>query len=198
MRRSTSQADDEVLISRAVEGERDAFGQLYERYALRVFRHVYFLTGDVQLSEDITAQTFLNALEAMPRYQMRGAPFVAWLLRIASNLVINHRKSLKNNNSYLPETIEAEEAQYSPEKCTEAKVDSERVWEMVRRLPYDQRQVVVMRFIDGLGYPEIAIVLNKSIGAVRVIQFRALSNLRDMLRNQLNHAYRRRPRARAG
>lgn len=179
------EVDDNELIALAAGGDRQAFGELYERYALRVFRHALFLTGDSVLAEDVTAQVFLKALEAIPRYESRGVPFVAWLLRITSNIVINHRKSAKNNgHSQIPDNIEASGAFFSPEQSCEVKVDGERVWHEVRKLPGDQRQVIVMRFIDDLGYPDIASVLGKSVGAVRVIQFRALANLRRMLDNE--------------
>jgi len=190
MRRSNLQeADDSELIARAAEGDREAFGVLYERYVFRVFRHVYYLTSDPHTAEDLTAQTFLNALEAIPRYEMRGVPFLAWLLRIAYNLTVNHRKVRKNGTAPLPEGLEIEGTSYSPEASCEAKADGERVWEGVRRLRGDQRQVIVMRFVDGLSYPDIARVLGKSIGAVRVIQYRALVALRHRLEDDVSQFY---------
>ncbi len=188
MRRSAVlETDDDQLIALAAGGDRQAFGELYERYALRVFRHAQFLTGDPVLAEDVTAQVFLKALEAIPRYESRGVPFVAWLLRITCNMVINHRKSAKNNgHAQIPENVEATGTFFSPEDSCEVKVDGERVWREVRKLPCEQRQVIVMRFIDDLGYPDIAHVLGKTVGAVRVIQFRALANLRGMLDDELN------------
>ncbi len=87
MRRSNlKEADDTELIAQAAKANREAFGALYERYVFRVFRHVYYLTNDTHMAEDLTAQTFLNALEAIHRYEVRGVPFLAWLLRIAYNL----------------------------------------------------------------------------------------------------------------
>ena len=192
MRRSNLQeADDSELIACAARGDREAFGALYERYVFRVFRHVYYLTSDPHTAEDLTAQTFLNALEAIPRYEMRGVPFLAWLLRIAYNLTVNHRKVRRNGTTQLPEGLEIEGTTYSPEASCEAKADGERVWEGVRRLRDDQRQVIVMRFIDGLSYPDIARVLGKSIGAVRVIQYRALCALRRKLEDDLGQVYAR-------
>ena len=196
MRRSHLQeTDDSELIARAAKGDREAFGVLYERYTFKVFRHVYYLTGDPHTAEDLTAQTFLNALEAIPRYEMRGVPFLAWLLRIAYNLTVNHRKVRKNGTAPLPEGLEIEGTSYSPEASCEAKADGERVWEGVRRLRGDQRQVIVMRFVDGLSYPDIARVLGKSIGAVRVIQYRALVALRHRLEDDVSQFY---ARSRAG
>ena len=192
MRRSDLQGtDDSELIACAARGDREAFGALYERYVFRVFRHVYYLTSDPHTAEDLTAQTFLNALEAIPRYEMRGVPFLAWLLRIAYNLTVNHRKVRNNGTAPLPEGLEIEGTSYSPEASCEAKADGERVWEGVRRLRGDQRQVIVMRFVDGLSYPDIARVLGKSIGAVRVIQYRALCALRRRLEDDLGQFYAR-------
>lgn len=183
MRRSVlAETDEPELIALAASGNREAFGRLYERYSNRVFSHAYFLTNDAVLSEDLTAQTFLNALQAIARFEPRGVPFVAWLLRITCNLTINHRKALKNNgHAQLPEALEAEGRAYSPEDSCEQKDEGERVWREVRQLPSEQRQVIVMRFVDDLSYEDIAAILGKTVGAVRVSQFRALTNLRRIL-----------------
>jgi RNA polymerase sigma-70 factor (ECF subfamily) len=193
IRSNAAVADENGLIARAAEGDREAFGVLYEQNSLRVFRHAYFLTGNYALAEDITAQTFLNALEAIHRYETRGVAFKSWLLRIAFNLVINYKKSFKNNgHSSLPDNLEAPTAFYSPEASAQTKADGELVWGQVRNLSEDQRQVVVMRFLDDLSYAEIADLTGKSVGAVRVLQFRALRNLRSLVQSGLNHAYSRR------
>ncbi|MEO6197710.1 MAG: RNA polymerase sigma factor [Dehalococcoidia bacterium] len=192
MLRSTSVLTDESeLIARAKSGDKEAFGRLYEEHAVRVFRHAYFLTGEVPLAEDLTAQAFLRAMEAMPRYEDRGVPFVAWLLRITANLAINYRKAQKNGrHAQLPETLEDDDALTSPETCCTMKSEGDHVWQKVRTLPLEQRQVIVMRFMDDLPYSTVAQVLGKSVGAVRVIQFRALSNLRNILRDdELAAAY---------
>jgi RNA polymerase sigma-70 factor (ECF subfamily) len=184
MARSTSVEDKgETLIARAAAGDREAFGRLYEEHSVRVFRHAYFMTGDVCLAEDLTAQTFLKALEAIGRYEDRGVPFIAWLLRITVNLAINHKKALKNGiHAQLPEQLEDDDALGSPETSCTLKSEGERVWSKVKELPVEQRQVIVMRFMEDLPYSDVAGVLGKSIGAVRVIQFRALNNLRNLMR----------------
>jgi RNA polymerase sigma-70 factor (ECF subfamily) len=172
------------LIARAAEGDRDAFGQLYERYVVRVFRHVYVLMGDPKAAEDLTADTFLKALEAMPRYEVRGIPYLAWLLRIAHNLTINHKKSAKNRgHAQLPEDLRATRRFSLPEEACHLKLEAEEMWRQVRTLRDSQRQVIVMRFVDGLRYAEIAKVMGKSESAVRVIQYRALSSLRETMGN---------------
>jgi len=172
-------AGDQRLVDRASGGDREAFGELYDRYVRPVYRHMYCMVNDRQLAEDLTAQTFLQALQAIGRYEERGIPLRAWLLRIARNLAMNHWRVQRNHNS--SRNHGSERASLSPEQFCEAKLREEEVWRAVRSLGGDQRQVIILRFVDGLSYPEVAQVLGKSIGAVRVIQYRALSALRRAL-----------------
>jgi len=179
---------DQSLVSRASGGDREAFGELYDRYVTPVYRHMYCIVNDRQLAEDLTAQAFLQALQAIGRYEERGLPFLAWLLRIARNLAINHWRVQGNHNSSRNDG--SDRASLSPELFCEAKLREEEVWRAVRSLGGDQRQVIILRFVDGLSYPEVAQVLAKSIGAVRVIQYRALSALRRALEDgDLGHNF---------
>jgi RNA polymerase sigma-70 factor (ECF subfamily) len=171
--------EDETLVDRATAGDREAFGELYDRCVRRVFRHVLYMVNDVDLAEDLTEQTFLRALEAIHRYEWRGVPFLAWLLRIARNLYLNDRRVQRNNSSIHNKWNGGVAA--SPEFYCEAKLDGEEVWRAVRALDGDQRQVIVLRFMDGLSYADVADVLGKSVGAVRVAQYRALRALRRRL-----------------
>ena len=170
--------EDETLVDRATAGDREAFGEMYERYVSRVFRHVLYMVNDVDVAQDLTEQTFLRALEAIHGYERRGVPFLAWLLRIARNLYLNGQRVQRNNSSIRqnPGGVVA-----SPESFCEAKLDGEEVWRAVRALDGDQRQVIVLRFMDGLSYADVARVLGKSVGAVRVAQYRALCALRRSL-----------------
>jgi RNA polymerase sigma-70 factor (ECF subfamily) len=168
-----------VLVERARAGDRQAFGELYDRYAALTYRHIHCLVGDLPIAEDLTAQTFLQALQAIGRYEERGVPFQVWLLRIARNLAVNHWRVQRNHNS--SRNHGSERAMPSPESLCEAKLREEEVWGAVRRLRGDQRQVIILRFVDGLSYSDVAQVLGKSVGAVRVIQYRALSALRRAL-----------------
>ncbi len=178
-----------VLVERARAGDRQAFGELYDRYAALTYRHIHCLVGDRQTTEDLTAQTFLQALQAIDRYEERGIPFQVWLLRIARNLAINHWR-IRRNHSNGDNGLEREDSTPSPESLCEAKLLEEEVWGAVRRLRGDQRQVIILRFVDGLSYSDVAQVLGKSIGAVRVIQYRALSALRRVLEDgNLGHTH---------
>jgi RNA polymerase sigma-70 factor (ECF subfamily) len=171
--------EDEILIDRATAGDREAFGELYERYISRVYRHVFYMVNDVDVAQDLTEQTFLRALEAIHRYENRGIPLLAWLLRIARNLYLNDQRVQRNNSSIRKNSEDAVAA--SSESCCEAKLNGEEVRQAVGALEGDQRQVIVLRFMDGLSYADVARVLGKSVGAVRVAQYRALRALRRRL-----------------
>jgi len=171
--------EDEIVVDRATAGDREAFGELYDRCVRRVFRHVLYMVNDVDLAEDLTEQTFLRALEAIHRYERRGVPFLAWLLRIVRNLYLNDQRVQRNNSSIRKNWDGG--IVVSPESYCEAKLDGEEVWRAVRALDGDQRQVIVLRFMDGLSYADVARVLGKSVGAVRVAQYRALRALRRRL-----------------
>jgi RNA polymerase sigma-70 factor (ECF subfamily) len=171
--------EDEILIDRATAGDREAFGELYERYINRVYKHVFYMVNDVHVAQDLTEQTFLRALEAIQRYEKRGIPLLAWLLRIARNLSLNNQRVQRNNSSIRKNSEDAVAA--SPESCCEAKLNGEEVRQAVGALEGDQRQVIVLRFMDGLSYADVARVLGKSVGAVRVAQYRALRALRRRL-----------------
>lgn len=170
---------DETLVDRATAGDREAFGELYERWVTRVFKHVFYMVNDVDVAQDLTEQTFLRALEAIHRYERRGVPFLAWLLRIARNLYLNDQRVQRNNSSIHKNWDGGVVA--SPELSCEAKANGEDVWRAVQALDGDQRQVIVLRFMDGLSYADVARVLGKSVGAVRVAQYRALRALRRSL-----------------
>ena len=175
----TPSAMEGILVEGAKAGDREAFGKLYDRYVMPVYRHMYCLVSDRQLAEDLTAQTFLQALQAIARCEERGLPFRAWLMRIANNLAINHSRVKRNQNSY--RNHGSSRAISSPEVFCEAKPREEEVWRAVHSLGGDQHQVIILRFVDGLSYPEVAQALRKTIGHVRVIEYRALSALRRAL-----------------
>jgi RNA polymerase sigma-70 factor (ECF subfamily) len=167
-------------VRRAIQRDREAFGALYDKHVVRVYRHIYYIVGRPAEAEDLTAQAFLQAWEAIERYQIRGAPFVSWLLRIAHNLAVSYLRS-KRESSELPETLVDVSRQGNPEQEVLRGADGERVREAILGLRDEQRQVIILRFIDDLEYREVAEIVGKSVAAVRVIQHRALNSLRKQM-----------------
>lgn len=173
--------DERPLVQRAIARDQEAFGALYDRHVVRVYRHIYYMVGNAAEAEDLTAQAFLQAWEAVDRYQMRGAPFVSWLLRIAHNLGVSHLRSRKDS-AELPETLVDHNRYGNPEEALQRQVERERVRQAIMRLRDEQRQVIILRFVEDLEYREVAEIVGKSVAAVRVIQHRALNALRRQMR----------------
>lgn len=158
----------------------EAFAALYDRHLERVYRHIRYRVESIPEAEDLTQQTFLQAWRAIHRYRKGSSPFLAWLLTIAGHLVIDHyRRSRKE--SPLEAALASQALSADPERAAEMGLFQQQVRIAIATLPPEQQQVVMMRFIDGLGYPEIASALGKKEGAVRVIQYRALRQLRTIL-----------------
>jgi len=143
----------------------------------RIFAYVYTLTKDRELAEDVTAATFAKGLEELPRFEWRGVRYTSWLYRVASNLVARHRR--------LPAWIEltpglAGDGE-SPLEAVEKQDRAEVIRAAVRELPNDQRQAVVLRFAGELRNREIAEIMGRSEGAVKLLTFRGLTALRRRL-----------------
>jgi RNA polymerase sigma-70 factor (ECF subfamily) len=172
--------EEKRLVERAIGRDQGAFAELYDRHVVRVYRHIYYLVSDAREAEDLTAQTFLKAWEAIDRYKERGAPFVAWLLRISHNLTISYLRS-KRDHSELDEGFVDSKRHGNPEESLEQSTDERSVREAVLRLRDEQRQVIMLRFVEELDYREVAAMIGKSVPAVRVIQHRALGNLRKLM-----------------
>jgi RNA polymerase sigma-70 factor (ECF subfamily) len=176
----TDRDEEKRLVERAIGRDQGAFAELYDRHVVRVYRHIYYLVSDAREAEDLTAQTFLKAWEAIDRYKERGAPFVAWLLRISHNLTISYLRS-KREHSELDEGFVDSKRHGNPEESLEQSTDERSVREAVLRLRDEQRQVIMLRFVEELDYREVAAMIGKSVPAVRVIQHRALGNLRKLM-----------------
>lgn len=174
-------ADERELVSRSIRRDADAFGELYDLHVVRVYRHIYYLVGRVQEAEDLTAQTFLQAWEAIDRYQDRGAPFLSWLLRIAHNLAISHLRA-RRESAQLHDGLVDHDGQRDPERVADQQVDEERVRRAILELGDEQRQVIILRFVEDMDYRQVSSILGKSVAAVRVIQHRALCALRKHMR----------------
>ena len=178
-----TEADDTLLIQRAISRDADAFGRLYDMYVDRVYRHLYYRVGNVADAEDLTQQVFLKAWQAIDRYKKTASPFVAWLMTISHNLVVDFYRT-KKDKAYLKAEVTANDLASSPERIAEARYVQQQLRRVILQLPGEQQQVVLLRFVEGFRYAEIAAVLGKSEGAIRVILHRALVKLRHTLEKE--------------
>ncbi|MBL7209352.1 MAG: sigma-70 family RNA polymerase sigma factor [Dehalococcoidia bacterium] len=175
------QQSEDWLIQRAVQRDKAAFATLYDNCVDQVYRHVCYRVSNRIDAEDITQEVFIRAWKAINKYKRTGAPFVTWLLAIAHNLIVDHYRATKKHVSLEEAETSNPTAETSPEAMAEASLNKDYVRHAVLKLKGEKQKVILMRFIDGLSYGEIARALNKSEGAVRVIQYRALNDLRHVL-----------------
>ena len=167
-----------ALVDLAKEGDAEAFGQLYDHYVSGVFRFIYYRVGSQQLAEDLTSETFVRGLRAIQRFNWQGKDFGAWLTTIARNLVADHFKSSRARLEIVAETIpEGKATVASPEDEVLALISNEMLFEAVNSLPNEQRDCILMRFIQGLSIAQTAAALGRSEGAIKQLQLRAVRSL---------------------
>jgi RNA polymerase sigma-70 factor, ECF subfamily len=169
------EADERLLIEAAQE-DPARFAELYELHFERVYAYVIRRVGDRAETEDLTSEVFHHALSNLQRFEWRGIPFAAWLFRIAANLISDRwqRKS-RENIADEPEQIESAPARNAEFEEVERKAT---LFRLVDSLPAEQRRVVVLRFVEQKSIKEVAREIRKTEGAVKQLQFRALSTLR--------------------
>jgi RNA polymerase sigma-70 factor (ECF subfamily) len=167
-----------ALVDLAKEGDAEAFGQLYDHYVSGVFRFVYYRVGSQQLAEDLTSETFVRGLRAIQRFNWQGKDFGAWLTTIARNLIADHFKSSRSRLEIVSETIpEGKTHAPSPEQEVLSLISNEMLFEAVSALPPEQRDCILMRFIQGLSIAQTAAALGRSEGAIKQLQLRAVRSL---------------------
>lgn len=172
---------EEQLIERA-KHEAEAFGVLYERYVDRIYSYILYRVGDVHEAEDLTARVFFRALARIRDYRQRGVPFIAWLYRIAHNLVANwYRDTSRRRDIRLDEAVLVAEKRAGPEHLAEQNDNARALLEVVRHLPVERQQVLILKYVEGLTNAQIAQVLGRTESAVKSLYHRTLLELRDQL-----------------
>lgn len=171
-RPSPAQADERLRVE-AAQKDPARFAELYEIHFERVYLFIVRRVGDRDVAEDLTSDVFHKALANLKRFEWRGVPFGAWLLRIAANAVTDCGKRSGRELSF------ADPPEISTPSDMEQIEDGARLFRLVNDLPEDQRQVVMMRFAEQKSIREIAGKLGRSEGAVKQLQFRGLQNLRS-------------------
>ena len=170
------------LVDLARAGDAEAFGQLYDHYAGMVHRFLYYRVGSQPLAEDLTGETFLRALRAIGSFRWQGKDFGAWLVTIARNLVADHYKSSRHRlESTTGEIARYDVATPGIEDGVVRAMDHEVLLASVRRLPVEQQECLVLRFLQGMSIAETAKALGRSEGAVKQLQLRAVRRLAKTL-----------------
>ena len=168
----------EELVTRAINGDTTAFGELYIAYVDRIFSFVFSHYRNKQFAEDVTEEVFIKAWKAIRTCKGREDTFVAWLYKIARNHMIDEIRKLKRRPGLDTDIIEVF-AHFDNE--IEGYLEQRELMMFIDKLSANQRQVVLLKFIQGLSNEEIAQVMGKSQGAIRIMQMRALDNLRKQM-----------------
>lgn len=175
--------DEDQLIEKAILGDKEAFGHLYDHYFLQIFKYLLIRSDNREDAEDMTETVFMKAWEHLPRFggKKKERNFRAWLFRIAHNTVVDYYRTRKH---YSPlETVsQTGSSEREPERVALEKEDSRRIIRAIKRLDETSQKVIVSRFISALSNKETALSIGISENNVRVIQFRALKKIGDMLR----------------
>jgi len=168
----TTEQDDRLLVE-AAQRDPARFADLYEQNFYRVYAYVSRRMGDRNQAEDLTAEVFREALAGIQKFEWRGVPFIAWLLRIASRAIADHwQRSGRESGNPAQDT-----ARPGPEEIERSAM----LFQLVDRLPEAQFRVIHMRFVEQKSIREIATEMNRSEGAVKQLQLRAIENLRAQM-----------------
>lgn len=177
--------NEEEILKNAAQGDKEAFGLLYERYAERIFNYVYYRTGNVHDAEDLTARVFQRAMNHIVRYTNRGVPFSAWLYRIAHNLIANWlRDHSRRQEIPLDELPILPSKGGHPERSVVLSQEREALLQIIRALPAERQTLLILKFVEEMSNVEIGRIMGKSEGAVKSLYHRTLLSLREQLDGQ--------------
>jgi len=179
--RSYKKMDDQELIVLAKD-DKEAFGELYERYMRKIYNYIFYRVGNAQDAEDLTSRVFYRAMGHIDNYVDRGVPFQAWLYRIAHNLVANfHRDQSRRKIIPLDDYVAHSLRSDAPDRQAEASEDEERLMAAIHRLPPERQQLILLKFIQQKSNAEIGEIMNRTEGAIKSLYHRTLLALRDEL-----------------
>lgn len=172
--------DDVKLIQRAKKGDATAFAEIYDRHQPAIYRYIFYRVGTDAIAEDLTSEVFVRMVESIDSFTYRGRPLLSWLYTIARNLVNDHhRRGGRATEVPLDEMLVAKSP--DPEGVADLALNQERLASALEQLTEDQRQVIVLKFLEELDNRTVAQIMNKSYGAVKALQHRGLASLQRAL-----------------
>lgn len=175
--------DEKRLLERAGEYDPVVLGRIYDQYSVKIYNYIYHRIGDVHLAEDLTAEVFLKALEAVKASVGWRISLSGWLYRIAHNLVVDHfRRKPRQESLPLDERLMVAQDNSAP--SLEKMFTQQRLRAAINRLTEDQQQVIILKFVEEMSNAEVAEILGKTEGAVKALQHRALTALRSTLQGE--------------
>ncbi len=173
--------EERRLLQQAQQGDAPAFGQLYRANVQAIFRYVYHRVGDRHLAEDITGDVFTRALRDLSTYRDRGKPFISWLYRIAHARVVDYYRRVKRRPA--SSNVDSEPISVTPDMDASLvrQYVAQALQEAIAELTEEQRQVIILRFVEGYRIDAVAEIIEKKPNAVKALQHRALRALAGRL-----------------
>src|SRR5690349_15128757 len=172
------------LVAKAQQGDREALEELYLLHFDRIYSYLHMSVGNRHDAEDLTTQVFVKMLESIGKFRWRSAPFSAWLFRIAHNLAMDHFRA---NKRWQPEEEVPEPDPGDRSAAEEEALESigrQSMLEMIGKLSHEQQQVLTLKFVFNFSNAEAATILDKTEGAIKSLQHRALASLQRQLQKQ--------------
>jgi RNA polymerase sigma-70 factor (ECF subfamily) len=169
------------LVDRAQQGDREALEDLYLIHFDRIYSYLHMSVGNRHDAEDLTTQVFLKMLESIGKFRWRSAPFSAWLFRIAHNLAMDHFRASKR---WQPEENVPEPEPPAESAAEEEALESigrQSMLELIQNLSHEQQQVLTLKFVFNFSNADAATILDKTEGAIKSLQHRALASLHRQL-----------------
>jgi RNA polymerase sigma-70 factor (ECF subfamily) len=169
--------EEAALVERAQQGDPAAFSEIYDRHQPAIYRYISFRVGGTAAAEDLTSEVFVRVVGRIDRFKYRGRPLLAWLYTIARNLVTDHHRRVGRHT-----VTPLDEARPAPGEGPEARAERHLaelgVVRALGALTEEQRQVILLKFVEGMDSAEMAGLLGKTVGSVKALQHRALAALR--------------------
>jgi RNA polymerase sigma-70 factor, ECF subfamily len=184
VRSGVSSQELKRLVERGQQGDREALEELYLLHFDRIYSYLHMSVGNRHDAEDLTTQVFVKMLESIGRFRWRSAPFSAWLFRIAHNLAMDHFRASRRwqPEEDVPEPEPPQESA-AEEEALES-IGRQSMLELIERLSPEQQQVLALKFVFNFSNGEAATILDKTEGAIKSLQHRALASLQRQLEKQ--------------
>ena len=178
--RQSVEASEKTLIDRARAMDGDAWDELFSEHHAAIYRYVHLRLGDKQTAEDLASEVFLQAVRSISNYRYRGISFRAWLYRIAHNITADYRRRMVTRKRVESpanvDDLDPSQPDFAPLVAQRGELET-----AIRELTDEQRQVVILRFVEGLSVSETADATKRTPGAVKALQHRGVNRLRQLL-----------------
>jgi len=179
--------NEKQFIEEAKAGNQEAFGVIYNHYIAQIYRFVLFKVSGKQIAEDLTHEAFLSAWQNIKNYKQKEFPISSWLYQIARNKVIDYYRTNKKNISIDTEEFDESSLGSEEQKGLDTPMSIAKIKSLIKFLKPEYQDVIIMRYVEDLDHKEIAKAINKSEGAVRLLQHRAIKNLKELYEKNGKH-----------